>query len=109
MREHSPVRFHRTATGHIIIRARLDRRQWLDLLLDTGASRTLISASSPRLVGAELLTPKVQSAEAAGGAISAIQMVELETLYIGAWSFSGAAVMELAHLAERLEDRKSVV
>jgi predicted aspartyl protease len=98
-----PVR--RTITGHLLVRTRSDNGDCLEFLVDSGASQTVIAASSPALERKTFVPLQTEvSAEAAGGTIVGVQQVKIELLEFGRWSFSeiDAVIMELSHLKERL-------
>jgi len=98
------VGFKRAGTGHLIVEARLGRHSRLHFLIDSGASRTVIAASSRALPDVDMSDLKVAEARAAGGEMPSVRMIPLGTLRIGAWRFGGvtAAIMELGSLVERL-------
>jgi hypothetical protein len=101
---HRPVGFTRTGTGHLIVAAGLDRNARLSLLVDSGASHTVLAASSRALADVDLSALETAEAKAAGGEMPPVRMIRLGTLRIGTWRFRGvtAAIMELGTTMERL-------
>jgi hypothetical protein len=99
-----PVGFKRAATGHLIVEARLGRHSRLHFLVDSGASQSVIAASSRALPDVDLSVLELAEAKAAGGELPSVRIIPLKTLRVGAWRFRGvtAAIMELGSLFERL-------
>jgi predicted aspartyl protease len=103
--EHPTVAIERGPTGHIFVAAQLGDGRSLHLLLDSGASQSVVATSSPALAEANNLPPEVGlSAEAAGATIPVTRKVTFDTLRIGDRNLSGLplTVLELGPLTERL-------
>jgi predicted aspartyl protease len=103
--EHPKVAIERGPTGHIFVAAQLGDGRSLHLLLDTGASQSVVAASSAALAAAIDLPPEVGlSAEAAGATIPVTRKVAFDTFRIGDRNLSGLplTVLELAPLTARL-------
>jgi predicted aspartyl protease len=103
--EHPTVAIERGPTGHVFVAAQLGDGRPLHLLLDSGASQSVVAASSPLLAAAGELPPEIGlSAEAAGASIPVTRRVAFDALRIGDRNLSGLplTVLELAPLTERL-------
>jgi hypothetical protein len=76
----------------------------LHFVVDSGASQSVIAASSRALPDVDQSALELAEARAAGGAMPPVRMIPLGTLRIGAWRFRGvtAAIMELGWLCGRL-------
>lgn len=97
------LKFERTRSGHLFVRATADGCPDAHLLLDTGASHSVVARSSPMAARASIVESRVK-ATASGGEIEAVSLVKLADVTIGAWRISGlhAASMDFGPLEARL-------
>ncbi len=104
---HDPVELPlvQLASGHISVPVRLGSRTPINMLLDTGASMTVITPQTRDAIGLKADAGVRAQAEGAGGNVaSSVRVVELQDLAIGPRNYNGllAAVLDLDHLTKKL-------